>query len=197
MQGERNRPIVFICHSLGGLVVKQALVTAKLNDKYADVVSATSGIAFFATPHRGGNGATVAELGSRALGLFSGQPPSTLLPVLRKRSIFSESLSTNFQTISKDYRVVSFFEERTMGLKIRKMMIRTRVTQMVRRDTGLSLCLILTSPSTSSNESRQSCSRTLTSEKRFWGLAPIIRAFASLKISKTTDSCRPENHYWT
>lgn len=36
-----QRPIVFICHSLGGIVVKQALVEAKLNDKYNSIRDAT------------------------------------------------------------------------------------------------------------------------------------------------------------
>jgi hypothetical protein len=130
-QEEQVRPIVFICHSLRGLGVKQALVTAKLNDRYNDIIRATRGLVFFGTPHRGGNGATVADFASRALGFFAREPPSTLLPVLRKKSIFSESLSEQFQMISHEYKVVSFFEQLPSAVKVKHSIIRTGVTQTV------------------------------------------------------------------
>lgn len=138
LQGLRGRetqhhPIVFICHSLGGLVVKQALVTAKLNDRYLDIVTSTAGIVFFGTPHRGGNGASIADFASRALASCTGDSPSTLLPALRKKSIFSSTLSEQFHTMSHNYRFISFFEQLPSSLKIKRYIIKTRLTQMVIR----------------------------------------------------------------
>ena len=54
--GSPSKPIVFICHSLGGIVVKKALVIAhernsNLDDE--DVLASTSVIAFLVVPHRG------------------------------------------------------------------------------------------------------------------------------------------------
>ncbi|SLM40430.1 hypothetical protein A1O9_11900 [Lasallia pustulata] len=42
-----EKPIVFVAHSLGGIVVKRALVEAKLDDSYKSIREATYGIAFF------------------------------------------------------------------------------------------------------------------------------------------------------
>lgn len=50
-----ERPIIFVAHSLGGIVVKRALVEATLDDSYKRICDATFGIAFFSTPHHGSN----------------------------------------------------------------------------------------------------------------------------------------------
>lgn len=57
-----NRPIGFVARSLGGSVVKQALVEAKLNEKYTTIRQTTYGIAFFGTPHQGGNFARLGDI---------------------------------------------------------------------------------------------------------------------------------------
>lgn len=55
--GQERRPIIFIAHSLGGLVCKQALVRANHNEDFNDILISTNGILFFGTPHRGASGA--------------------------------------------------------------------------------------------------------------------------------------------
>jgi hypothetical protein len=56
------RPIVFICHSFGGLLVKEllrhALTTTK---KFQYIVQNTKGVIFFATPHAGSSIADLAN----------------------------------------------------------------------------------------------------------------------------------------
>lgn len=52
---EVHRPLIFVSHSLGGLLVKQALIEARLNEKYRCLKASTYGLVFFATPHAGGN----------------------------------------------------------------------------------------------------------------------------------------------
>ncbi|KAK0665939.1 hypothetical protein QBC41DRAFT_399327 [Cercophora samala] len=46
-----TRPIIFIAHCLGGLIVKQALHTAHYEKDYNIIASRTKGIFFFGTPH--------------------------------------------------------------------------------------------------------------------------------------------------
>lgn len=42
---ERTRPLVFICHSLGGVVLKQALITASaVPDNYGAIMESTFGV---------------------------------------------------------------------------------------------------------------------------------------------------------
>lgn len=48
-----RRPIIFLCQSLGGLLIKQALRTAGDYPLYVAIKTATQGIVFFGTPHRG------------------------------------------------------------------------------------------------------------------------------------------------
>lgn len=50
---ESSRPLVFIGHNLGGLLVKSLLVQATLEDgKYREIFETTAGVLFFGTPHR-------------------------------------------------------------------------------------------------------------------------------------------------
>lgn len=51
-QETQRRPIVFICHSTGGTVVKQALA-AKSADVSSDLAGICLGVIFFSTPHHG------------------------------------------------------------------------------------------------------------------------------------------------
>lgn len=53
-----DRPIIFLAHSLGGLVIKSALVRASIASPNSrkdsgTIKDSTNGIVFFATPHRG------------------------------------------------------------------------------------------------------------------------------------------------
>lgn len=54
-----NRPIMLVCHSLGGIIAKQALCVAnKQFSRYGAIVNAVVGIVFFSTPHRYGDRTT-------------------------------------------------------------------------------------------------------------------------------------------
>ncbi|KAA8893236.1 hypothetical protein FN846DRAFT_963294, partial [Sphaerosporella brunnea] len=49
----RKRPIIFIGHSLGGILVQQTLVDAYRNPQNKEILEATIGLFFFGTPHQG------------------------------------------------------------------------------------------------------------------------------------------------
>ncbi|TLD25152.1 hypothetical protein PspLS_05891 [Pyricularia sp. CBS 133598] len=52
--GASRRPLIFVAHSLGGIVVKKALIMAYMEHvNYGDIVDSTIGIVFMGTPHRG------------------------------------------------------------------------------------------------------------------------------------------------
>jgi hypothetical protein len=75
----RDAPLVFICHSLGGLIVKQLLRAADARRAYgdaeaADLIACVKGIVFLATPHTGSAHATLLE----TLRLIAWPSPSTL-----------------------------------------------------------------------------------------------------------------------
>ena len=50
---ESRRPLIFVCHSLGGLVFKQAVIRSHGSQRYASISAATIGVMFFGTPHQG------------------------------------------------------------------------------------------------------------------------------------------------
>ena len=126
------RPIIFICHSLGGLVVKQvcngssasasyrpilkvtskALLTAHLNRRFESIRRITYGIVFFATPHRGGNGATIGQVAANVARIVTGSDRNDLVKSLQKNSPFLAHLTADFKHISDDYSYLSIVESR-------------------------------------------------------------------------------------
>ncbi|KAF8538592.1 hypothetical protein BDD12DRAFT_884762 [Trichophaea hybrida] len=48
-----SRPIIFLGHSLGGIVILQTLVESKRNPHYKSILDSTYGIFLFGTPHQG------------------------------------------------------------------------------------------------------------------------------------------------
>ncbi len=51
--GQTERPQIFICHSLGGIVMKRALISASLLSDYEPVRRNIKAVVFMGTPHKG------------------------------------------------------------------------------------------------------------------------------------------------
>ncbi|KAJ5646906.1 hypothetical protein N7490_003278 [Penicillium lividum] len=68
----KRRPLAFIAHSLGGLVVQQALITSRESriDYLRQIETHTNGICFLGTPHCGASLATWGERAARVLNVF-------------------------------------------------------------------------------------------------------------------------------
>ncbi|RYP45994.1 hypothetical protein DL768_007744 [Monosporascus sp. mg162] len=113
--GEPQRPLIFICHSLGGLVVKEALVEATLDPTYKPIVEATRLLVFFATPHRGGKYANIGDIAARIVRASLQKPSNKLLDALKKKS---ESATKRFEQSRHLYErclIVNFFEGQPYG----------------------------------------------------------------------------------
>ncbi|KAH8901406.1 hypothetical protein GQ53DRAFT_851026 [Thozetella sp. PMI_491] len=69
-----NRPLVFVCHSLGGILTKFALKLAQDSSgaeaEYQQIRSSTWGVVFFGTPHSGSDRAAWGETLRRIAGVF-------------------------------------------------------------------------------------------------------------------------------
>jgi triacylglycerol esterase/lipase EstA (alpha/beta hydrolase family) len=106
-----SRPILFLGHSMGGLLIKQALINAYNNPKYTPIKDATTGLAFFATPHHGGNrvlvslGSVVAKIAT-AMGFQKGDD---VLETLKKGSIFSDIMQEHWRHQLLKYDIISFW----------------------------------------------------------------------------------------
>ena len=62
-----TRPRIFICHSIGGLLVKRVLIEAHTYPQFVDVYKYTTGVVFLGTPHRGSSSASLDSTLSKIL----------------------------------------------------------------------------------------------------------------------------------
>ncbi|KAH8899526.1 WD40 repeat-like protein [Thozetella sp. PMI_491] len=110
-----RRPLVFLCHSLGGLVVKEALIEAKANERFAAIAGATCLLVFFATPHQGSGLASLGDIAARIVQTVSQAPRNDLLEALKKTSEEAQRRFKKARHLFDKYYVVSFYEEQPYG----------------------------------------------------------------------------------
>ncbi|TVY27562.1 Subtilisin-like serine protease [Lachnellula hyalina] len=117
-----DRPIIFVAHSLGGLVCKIAVVMAETSPDKDIVAKRTHGIIFFGTPHEGSSQARWAETGrkfTKLFGLDSNQDTAKLLEgsarLSEREGTFIKFLHLSRYAESKgvnsNVQVACFFEE--------------------------------------------------------------------------------------
>lgn len=117
---QSSRPIIFICHSLGGLVCKKSLIIAnEKRDRYESILDSTRAIFFFGTPHQGSDFADTASNFFRlfdtwvveAIGKKGKPVRPELIKDLGPKSKTLEQLCTAFVNRAHAVRcIVSFFE---------------------------------------------------------------------------------------
>ena len=128
---EKHRRLIFVAHSMGGLLVKQALVEAALpRSIYSCIRASTKGLVFFATPHSGGNLASLADVAANFASAVTASAKNSLLKTLKKNSLLNEISKDQFRPQSGDYEVFTFTESKMMDVKIRIRII-PQITSMV------------------------------------------------------------------
>ena len=123
-----HQPIIFVAHSMGGLVVKKAYVLGKHDDQYAHIISKTYGIMFLATPHRGAHYAKI--LNNILSTAPFGAPPKAYIDDLDTYSRALQDINEQFRTSCGDLSLVSFFETLKTSFGITKALI-------VEKETGV------------------------------------------------------------
>lgn len=107
-----RRPLLLLGHSLGGLLIKQALINAhNNNEKYGDIKDATQGLAFFATPHDGGRQSLVniGKIAAKIALELGFQKGDNILETLRSGSMFSDLMYEHWRHRLLEYPIVSFW----------------------------------------------------------------------------------------
>lgn len=110
----KNRPLVFITHSLGGIVVKKALILAnEAQEFYGNILQSTRGIIFMGTPHRGSDLVPWTLLLSNLINIASlGQGiRKELLRNIDKDSITLMDISSQFVHRATPLKIMSFTEQ--------------------------------------------------------------------------------------
>ncbi|XP_015139704.3 protein SERAC1 isoform X2 [Gallus gallus] len=104
--GIGERPLVWVSHSMGGLLVKKMLVDASKNPEMDKIVNNTRGVIFYSVPH---HGSQLAEYSISARYLLF---PSVEVKELSKDSPALKVLNDDFLSFAKDkkFPVLSFAE---------------------------------------------------------------------------------------
>ncbi|KAI1123686.1 hypothetical protein F5Y10DRAFT_251265 [Nemania abortiva] len=112
-------PIIFVVHSMGGLVVKKAYLLGLHDNNYQEITQAVSAVIFLSTPHRGTN---LAKVLNRVLAA-SFQSTKIFVSDLNKSSPAIEELNEQFRHIAPRLSIWSFYETLATSIGPFKMMV--------------------------------------------------------------------------
>ncbi|KAI2472267.1 hypothetical protein F4781DRAFT_428518 [Annulohypoxylon bovei var. microspora] len=120
--GMGDRPIIFIVHSMGGLIVKEAYMQGQNDPTYESIIKAISSIIFLSTPHRGTN---LADTLNRILQVSFVTSPMQFIAELAAGSQTLQKLNEQFRHAAPKLQIVSFYETRptTMFKKAQIMVL--------------------------------------------------------------------------
>ncbi|PVH74731.1 hypothetical protein DL98DRAFT_658590 [Cadophora sp. DSE1049] len=107
-----ERPMIFICHSLGGIVLKKALIIANEKaDRYSSISRDTFGVMFMGTPHRGSDVAFWGRLFGTMADVFTpGSIRTQLLQDLQPKSSCLGDICLQFVERSQSLRIFTMYE---------------------------------------------------------------------------------------
>ncbi|RMD42293.1 hypothetical protein DV735_g2857, partial [Chaetothyriales sp. CBS 134920] len=120
-----ERPIIFICHSLGGLVVKRALIYSRASrhqnlELHRSVYVATYGIIFLGTPHTGSDlakwGLLLERISSAMMPKKLFDSSSQLVKALKTQNETLQNINRLFTEIHGRFRIYFFHEGKPMDL---------------------------------------------------------------------------------
>ncbi|SLM35870.1 Ribosomal protein S5 domain 2-type fold, partial [Lasallia pustulata] len=103
----RTRPIIFVAHSLGGIVVKSALIHSEAArrgalEEHRSIKLSTYGILFMGTPHQGGSGVHLGELMLKVASIFV-TADDKILKHLERDSEWLQQQLGQYAPISNDF----------------------------------------------------------------------------------------------
>lgn len=114
-----SRPLIFVVHSMGGLICKEAVQQSRDNPDLhrQDLFKSVKGIVFIGTPHQGSWMASWASIPASAVGLLKSTNKS-LLEILQTENQLLESVHLKFLAMIRQLReegreieIICFFEE--------------------------------------------------------------------------------------
>lgn len=108
-----ERPIIFVCHGLGGIIVKKALAisAASTSPRLAhlrSIVTSTFGLIFFGTPHEGIETGKWYFLTKGLKRVLRG--PSQQVAAVEKNSEILENITEQFTPLLKQFCIHNFWE---------------------------------------------------------------------------------------
>ncbi|MCJ1381268.1 hypothetical protein MMC17_004377 [Xylographa soralifera] len=104
--GIEKRPLIFVAHNLGGIVVKDAVNTARAERSHlSPIFPATFGICFVGTPHRGSSKAALAETLSRITQMWGNTPNLQILQALQYDAETLDRIQNTFKLNLLEHKI--------------------------------------------------------------------------------------------
>ncbi|KAL8994630.1 MAG: hypothetical protein Q9169_005452 [Polycauliona sp. 2 TL-2023] len=114
-------PIIFVAHSMGGLVVKKAHILGETDNRYRQSVDATCAIVFLSTPHRGTDlAATLNRV--LAVSVFT-HSTKEYIAEMGQNSQALQDINEQFRHIAPRLSIFSFYETERTTIGPRKIMV--------------------------------------------------------------------------
>lgn len=121
LQALRNRPLIFVCHSMGGIVIKQCIITTRLDSEdHPYIRSSTKAIIFLSTPHRGSESTTwpsifanILQCSVLSVSRSMGTIRSDILEMLKRNSETLHAITLNIRNQADGIKIVSCHEMNT------------------------------------------------------------------------------------
>ena len=109
----RNRPLIFVAHSFGGILVAEALTLITSNGPLAYILHSTTGLVFLGTPFRGSPSTKQAQIVVDTARAFGFKSTKALLEHLFPGSDKLVDLTRKFSILasSESFNIVCFFEQ--------------------------------------------------------------------------------------
>ena len=117
--GIGETPLIFVAHSMGGLLAKKACLLGQNDEHYKALVRSVSAIVFLSTPHRGSN---LAEILNRIL-VVSFQSARNFIKDINRSSMALEEINEQFRHIAPRLSIWSFYETLPTRIGPKKMMV--------------------------------------------------------------------------
>lgn len=113
--GASDRPLIFICHSLGGIVVKSALIhsstaTVESSSHLRSIELSTAGVLFFGTPQSGDASHSWGRLVKNIVAKSPGKPERPLLDTIEEQCRFLELQMERFKSVERTVKTYAFCE---------------------------------------------------------------------------------------
>lgn len=121
-----HRPIIFVVHSMGGLVFKKAVMQGHNDDQFKDPISQVKAVLFLSTPHQGTN---LAETLNRILSVsIFNHSPKRYVSELKRNSPFIEDINEEFRKYAPRLQIFSFYETLETAIGPKRVMILHRAS---------------------------------------------------------------------
>ncbi|KAF2203093.1 hypothetical protein GQ43DRAFT_470318 [Delitschia confertaspora ATCC 74209] len=115
---DAQRPLIFVVHSLGGLIIKEVLRRARgsTDPRFKNIYLATTGIVFFGTPHHGGNYTNIGLTARKIVAASGFDASQKVLRDLKFDSSVAKMLSEEFTQFLDERKPVVYTFQEASGL---------------------------------------------------------------------------------